>query len=760
MAWYTCGPTTYAPAHMGHARTYVCLDIIRRVLTNSNSNNNNNNNDVLFVLNITDIDDKILQAAKEEEEQQQQQQQEQKSSSSQTNTTTTTTTTTKTTTTPISSTAPIQLARRFERDFWRDWDALHCLRPHVVTRVTEHVESHIVPFVRHLVEQQRMAYETDDGIYFDVRAYNDRMGTMTRYGKLAPPAVAQDIHLDNVNNNNNNTTTTTTNNASSNQSKKDPRDFVLWKKRKPDETIFWSSPWGNGRPGWHIECSAMIQAVQERFPHHRFWVHAGGVDLQFPHHTNEIAQSEAYLQTSDWIPHWVHTGHLHIDGMKMSKSLKNFVTIQEFLQQQQQQQHTEEEEEEQEDDDDTTTNEASTVWHNPADDFRLWCLGLSGSYRGPATFSQSRMAEAGTIRRKIVTFLLDGEAWIVNKHVLRTETSMSSTKKLWNDDEYDLFHTIQQGKCEALKALHNDLDGSTFLSELMGMVESGSSYLRKHQHHHDGPVEVMKHSLEEIRNLLRLVGFTPKTFHAGLPSQESVGAAAAGAVVSSTVQQTAVLDALVDFRSTVRKIALDVLRDSVDDNNQQQQQQVVKGMKSLLQLSDELRDKTLPTIGIQLLDSGSGGGSNSSKNNNNNNNHPDDDDDVVVKDTWKLCPPKPLSSPAKTTTNPTGAAAAATTTTTTMTSSGTSIPIPLEELFKVGQYENVFSKFTEDGIPTHNTDGTELSKRLLKKLLKKRDAHHHKKLLALQQQVDGDYRTDQKKGDEEEEGEGRRGNTK
>ncbi|KAG7337931.1 cysteinyl-tRNA synthetase [Nitzschia inconspicua] len=219
---------------MGHARTYVCLDIIRRVLTNSKNNNNNSNKDVLFVLNITDIDDKILQAAKEQEEEIE----EKESSSSQTHTTTTNTTT--------SLSAPIQLARRFERDFWRDWDALHCLRPHVVTRVTEHVESHIVPFVQNLVEQQRMAYETDDGVYFDVRAYNDRMGTMTKYGKLAPPAVSQDIHLDfNNNNNNNNTTinntntnTNTTNNASSNHIKKDPRDFVLWKKRKPDETIF------------------------------------------------------------------------------------------------------------------------------------------------------------------------------------------------------------------------------------------------------------------------------------------------------------------------------------------------------------------------------------------------------------------------------------------------------------------------------------------------------------------------------------------
>eukprot|EP00536_Pseudo-nitzschia_multiseries_P003505 jgi/Psemu1/186067/e_gw1.55.107.1 len=412
LGWYTCGPTTYAPAHLGHARTYVCLDMVRRVLEASNNNinnNNNNNNNInseqqqqqlppLFVLNITDVDDKILAAAFENRED------------------------------------PVDLARRYERDFWRDWDALNCLRPHIVTRVTENVESAIVPFVKALVEKG-MAYvvphdgknenensnTTVEGVYFDVRAYNEQLGHLTKYGKLAPPAASRGIEdiLKNNHNRNNKTdsintkinkelpplpsaTTTTTTTT-----KRDPRDFVLWKTRPPgrEDVLSWPSPWGPGRPGWHIECSAMIQAVQDRFAEtHRFGVHAGGIDLKFPHHTNEIAQSEAYLGSGDWIRHWIHTGHLHIDGLKMSKSLKNFVAIRDFLAG------------DLANDGDGDGQNCQYQYHpsveSRSDDFRLWCLGLSGSYRGPATFSQKRMDEARSVRSKLVESLREGEAWI------------------------------------------------------------------------------------------------------------------------------------------------------------------------------------------------------------------------------------------------------------------------------------------------------------------------------------------------------------
>ena len=111
------------------------------------------------------------------------------------------------------------------------------------------------------------------------------------------------------------------------QTKKDKKDFALWKKSKPGEPV-WNSPWGEGRPGWHIECSAMANAIFMKCP---LDIHSGGVDLRFPHHDNEIAQSEAYYNCDSWIKHFWHVGHLHIDGKKMSKSLKNFITIKDIL---------------------------------------------------------------------------------------------------------------------------------------------------------------------------------------------------------------------------------------------------------------------------------------------------------------------------------------------------------------------------------------------------------------------------------------------
>jgi len=203
-----------------------------------------------------------------------------------------------------------------------------------------------------------------------------------------------------------------------NEKKRDPRDFVLWKSRMDsEEELSWDSPWGSGRPGWHIECSAMIEHISQKFKLHKVQIHAGGVDLKFPHHTNEIAQAEAYhLNESEpgneWIPHWVHTGHLHIDGRKMSKSLKNFVTVKEILSRQ---------------------DATSSSIESPADDFRLWCLGLSGHYRELATYSDARLEEAKATRQKLLRFFLDSKDWIKKSQ----HGSISPIAK-WGEDEHNL----------------------------------------------------------------------------------------------------------------------------------------------------------------------------------------------------------------------------------------------------------------------------------------------------------------------------------
>ena len=720
LAWYTCGPTTYAPAHLGHARTYVCLDIIRRVLVDSVNTKATTNTPTttdldssiprqpLFVLNITDIDDKIIAAA---------------ASASATN---------YEAEGKDSSTGAVRdavgLARYWEKEFWNDWDELNCLRPHVVTRVTEHVESDIVPFIERLVDSG-LAYEISssvdsqlqtspspsstnsagdaDGVYFDVRAFNDICGARTKYGKLAPPAAAQDIpnvfeNIKDINNESDDDmpiqySTTTT---QSRRNKRDPRDFALWKKtcntsESSAGTVAWPSPWGYGRPGWHIECSAMIQAVQERFQDsYEFQVHAGGVDLKFPHHTNEIAQSEAYCMSGidkdaadgtkkEWIPHWVHTGHLHIDGLKMSKSLKNFVTIREFLDgkilgssqpEQQQQQEVKGE--------DGRPVGDGGAFESPSDDFRLWCLGLSGSYRGPATFSVDRMKEARSIRYKILRFLIESEEWI--RQLEESSENMDERKsKHFATEDYELFHTCEDARRTGLEALRmHDLDGAEFITQLCRMVEAGNEYIKKRKIQ-SSPSEPLIAVIQDVRKLLRLVGFTATTTEAGLRSTDET---TKSFVVGG---ERALMDVLVQFRSVIRRAALREVRSPNSSSS--------PAVQEILRVSDEIRDTILPGIGLQLLD-GDGGSD-------------------EQQDGWMLCLPQSQESTEKQNDDRTLP--------TKSNSTNLSI-IPLADFFKVGKYEEQFSAYTEDGIPTHNADGTEVSKRLHQKLMKKRRKHQER----------------------------------
>ena len=172
-------------------------------------------------------------------------------------------------------------------------------------RVSEHVPE-IIKFIEKIM-QNGYAYESQGSVYFDINAY--LANPIHSYGKLEKSldlekllegegALTQQVE------------------------KKSKRDFALWKGSKPGEPK-WQSPWGEGRPGWHIECSAMADHVLKT----PIDVHMGGIDLKFPHHENEVAQSEAHYDSDKWVKYFMHTGHIHIEGLKMSKSLKNFITI-------------------------------------------------------------------------------------------------------------------------------------------------------------------------------------------------------------------------------------------------------------------------------------------------------------------------------------------------------------------------------------------------------------------------------------------------
>ncbi len=196
----------------------------------------------------------------------------------------------------------VQLAEKYIREFHRDMDALNVMRADQEPRVTEHIEE-IIDIIANLVEK-KAAYLVDGDVFYAVETFED-------YGKLSGRKLADMVAGSRV---------------EINANKRNPFDFVLWKAAKPGEPS-WPSPWGEGRPGWHIECSAMSR----RFLGETFDIHGGGKDLIFPHHENEIAQSEA-AHGKPFARYWMHNGFVNIDNEKMSKSLNNFLMIKDILQ--------------------------------------------------------------------------------------------------------------------------------------------------------------------------------------------------------------------------------------------------------------------------------------------------------------------------------------------------------------------------------------------------------------------------------------------
>ena len=216
-----------------------------------------------------------------------------------------------------------KLTQHWERRFGDDLAMLNCLAPTIITRVSEFTDE-IIAFVKR-IEGRGFAYATSDGsVYFDISAFE---AAGNSYARLEPwNRNDKELQADGEGSL-----------TKKNTEKRSDADFALWKASKPGEPS-WESPWGKGRPGWHIECSAMASDILGS----RIDIHSGGIDLAFPHHDNELAQSEAYWsegpkdctshgQQHDWINYFLHMGHLHIQGSKMSKSLKNFTTIKDAL---------------------------------------------------------------------------------------------------------------------------------------------------------------------------------------------------------------------------------------------------------------------------------------------------------------------------------------------------------------------------------------------------------------------------------------------
>jgi len=267
---YCCGPTVYDFAHIGNWRTFVFGDLVRRYLEFKGFS-------VQHVMNITDIDDKIIKRVGE------------------------------------AKSSLREFTGKFESAFFDDLKTLGCLLPHKTPRATEHIEE-ITGLIEKLMSRG-MAYRATDGsVYFSIEKYRE---AGRQYGQLVKLNFDEMRATERVRNDE--------------YEKEAVADFALWKARAPEDgEIFWPSPWGEGRPGWHIECSAMSMKLLGS----SFDLHLGGEDLMFPHHEDEIAQSEgAGGQPSGqrFVKYWLHGAHLLVEGKKMSKSLGNFFVLRDLL---------------------------------------------------------------------------------------------------------------------------------------------------------------------------------------------------------------------------------------------------------------------------------------------------------------------------------------------------------------------------------------------------------------------------------------------
>jgi cysteinyl-tRNA synthetase len=359
---YVCGLTPYDSMHVGHARTFVVFDVLRRYLEHKGWQ-------VVHVQNWTDIDDKIIRRAHE------------------------------------LGVSAREVAERFIAEASEDCQSLGLLRPHLMPRVTEHIPD-IIRAIQTLLDKG-FAYARGGDVYFDVSRYESEfhdyglLSGQTRDELIAGARVEPDEHKD------------------------DPMDFALWKSAKPDEP-FWESPWGAGRPGWHMECSVMSL----KYLGAPFDLHGGANDLVFPHHENEIAQSQALTGIKPIVTHWMHSGVVTVGGEKMSKSLGNFVTLRDALK------------------------------RHGKNALRL--LFLSTHYRSPLDYTEERVegakASLGRIRMALET--------IRNRLALPTDEATDAAQKRTEQ----LWEVVREGTRLFYEAMDDDLNTAEAIGYLFRMV--------------------------------------------------------------------------------------------------------------------------------------------------------------------------------------------------------------------------------------------------------------------------------------------------
>lgn len=383
---YNCGPTVYNFIHVGNARPLVVFDTLRRYFTYKGMK-------VKFVVNFTDIDDKMINKANDE------------------------------------GVKVSDIAERYIKEFKQDANGLHLYDYETLNpRATEHIDE-IISFIKTLIDKGA-AYVSNGDVYFDINYAKD-------YGKLSKKNIEDLISGHRVDINDN---------------KKNPSDFALWKNKKEGEP-FWQAPWGEGRPGWHIECSVMAKTLIGD----NIDIHTGGEDLQFPHHENEIAQSEA-CNGVPFANYWLHNGMITVDNEKMSKSKGNFFTVREI-----------------------------------ADEFDLEVLRfflLTTQYRSPINFSREVMEQTKNSSKRLYNA----------KYKLEDAIEKSSLDKI-TDEEEKLYKSFDRHIEKFENAMDDDLNTADAITAIFDLVKDINLNLDE-----SNSKEMLEKTLELLKKLTRVLG--------------------------------------------------------------------------------------------------------------------------------------------------------------------------------------------------------------------------------------------------------------
>ena len=382
VSMYVCGPTVYNYIHIGNARSVIAFDTIRRYFEYRGY-------DVKYVSNFTDVDDKMINEARKEH------------------------------------TTVGELADRYIKVFMEDTEALNIEPATLHPRATHEIKE-IIDFVQELIDKG-YAYEVDGDVYYRAKKFPN-------YGQLSDQNIAEleegaSEHI----------------NEEEQNKKEDPIDFALWKAQKEDDEIAWDSPWGKGRPGWHIECSVM----STKYLGETIDIHGGGQDLEFPHHENEIAQSEAKTGKK-FVNYWMHNGFVTVGKKqeKMSKSLHNFVTVHDILKQ--------------------------------IDPQVLRFYMSSVQYRRPINYSEDGLKQAETVLKRYQNTLRNLDARLEDKQ----DTLEDST----------LRDNLTQAKAEFIEAMDDDFNVQNALSIMYDLASTLNTHLQKEQ--------VDKPALKKAKKLL------------------------------------------------------------------------------------------------------------------------------------------------------------------------------------------------------------------------------------------------------------------